>query len=70
VPFYPDDVKPITEPDNNDIDENNNNRQGGGVNDQAPYNEVNVERRPLWFDPIFLEVFEELKLRLEERFGT
>ena len=28
MPFYPDDVKPITVPDNNDIDENNNNRQG------------------------------------------
>ena len=37
--------------------------EGGGVNDQAPYNEVNVDGRPLWFDPIFLEVFEELKLR-------
>ena len=34
--------------------------EGGGVNDQ---NEVNVDGRPLWFDPIFLEVFEELKLR-------
>ena len=37
--------------------------EGGGVNDQAHYNEVNVDGRPLWFDPIFLEVFEELKLR-------
>ena len=31
MPFYPDDVKPITEPDNNDIDENNNNRQGNQI---------------------------------------
>ena len=70
MPFYPDDVKPITEQDNNDIDEKNDfPRQGGqggggGGNDQASTdNDVNVDGRPVWFDPIFLEVFAELKLR-------
>ena len=65
MPFYPDDVKPITEEDNiNDIDEKNDFPRQGGGNDQASTdNDVNVDGRPVWFDPIFLEVFAELKLR-------
>ena len=58
MPFYPDDVKPITEENNiNDIDEKNDfpvEKQPESTYD------VNVDGRPIWFDPIFLEVFEDL----------
>ena len=63
MPFYPDDVKPITEEDSSDIDKKNDSPELDGSNrdSDTAYNDFNVDSRPIWFDPIFTEVFMDLK---------
>ena len=63
MPFYPEDVKPITEP-KNDLEPSNSEEK------EAAFSDIDdlIDGRPQWYDPIITETFMELKLKFEQRF--
>jgi len=63
VPFYPEDVKPITEP-NNDLEPSKSEEKH---EIQSDIDDL-IDGRPKWYDPIITETFTELKLKFEQRF--
>ena len=65
MPFYPEDVKPLTEPPSNDLDPKV--EASEDIDVQSDIDEL-VDGRPKWYDPIIAETFMELKLKFEERF--
>ena len=67
VPFYPEDVKPITEPPSNDLDPKVELGASEDIDVQSDIDDL-VDGRPAWYDPIITETFMELKLKFEERF--
>ena len=66
MPFYPDDVKPITEPQGNALDSAPTEANLDKLDKSDTENLI--DGRPKWYDPIFTEMFIELKLKFEERF--
>ena len=62
MPFYPEDVKPITEP-NNDLEPSKS-------EEKEAFSDIDdlIDGRPQWYDPIITETFMELKLKFEKRF--
>ena len=66
MPFYPEDIKPITEPPSNDLDPETKLKDPELQKSDSIENLV--DGRPAWYDPIITEMFTELKLKFEERF--
>jgi hypothetical protein len=71
VPFYPDDVKPINDNTGRDKDTNGVDYPGENTRDSgSPSTEGDAEPgmnlidgRPAWYDPIYTEIFIELKMK-------
>lgn len=67
-PFYPEDIKPITEPPSNDLEPKTAEDPDESTKSDKSDTESLVDGRPAWYDPIFTEMFIELKMKFEERF--